>query len=49
VAEAAGRDEEKLPRLAKASFWGDFTGGGLGLVKLRLLKASFSPPKELWV
>jgi hypothetical protein len=41
-----GREDEKLPRPAKASFLGDLTGGELA--KLRLLKASLRPPKELW-
>lgn len=38
-----GREDEKLPRPAKASFWGDFIGGELA--KLKPLKASLSPPK----
>lgn len=44
---AAGRGDEKLPRFAKASFWGGLTGGELA--KLRLLKASFIPPKAFWL
>lgn len=42
------RDDVNPPRLAKASFWGDFTAGG-ELAKLKLLKASFRPPKEFCV
>ncbi len=44
---ATGRGEEKLPRVANASVWGDLAG--CELAKLKLLNASFSPPKELWV
>jgi len=40
------RVDGKLPRPAKASFWGDLTGGELA--KLRPLNASLSPPKGLW-
>jgi len=43
--DTEGRGLVKLPKLEKASFCGDLTGGDVA--KLRPLKASLSPPKAL--